>query len=248
MKLQASASKALVTRLSERAISQFRPNPRSSMVCRRAQTSHQVMKTRRNFPIDKGLLAKSISFFQRERKVNAKGRTAGQRLTTIHGAMFLPLVDDSMLSGSTFASIRFRSQQPQHFRYAAEPDMVGFFIGELDIPVRVVCLLDAGINFGAIQQAAQFIELRHIDEFPLHKLLLMVVKAVLFLFPDEHGFFKGFLFIVGSDETKLFVELWGVLPFSADDPENDFTKIPVHSCWFAQSERELLTAPSEGWC
>ena len=154
--------------------------------------SHQEMKMRRNFPIDKGLLAKAISF------------------------------------------LGFSSQQPQHFRNAAKPDMVGFLVGELNIPVRVVRLLDTGVDFGAIQQAAQFIELCNIDEFPLYELLFMVVKAILFFFADEHGFLKGFLFIISGDKTELFVELWRMLSFSADDPENDLTKIPVHSLVFTQ--------------
>ena len=41
-------------------------------------------------------------------------------------------------------------------------------------------------------------------------------------------FLKGLLFVVCGDKTELLVELRSVVPFSADDPENDLAQIPVH--------------------
>src|SRR5882757_9494967 len=110
--------------------------------------------------------------------------------------------------------------------------MVGFFVGELDVPVGIVRLLDPRVYFGAIQQPAQLVELCYIDEFPLNEFLVLVVETVLFLLADDHGFVECLLFVVGYDETELFVKLRCMLPFSADDPENDFAEIPVHSFWF----------------
>jgi hypothetical protein len=111
---------------------------------------------------------------------------------------------------------------------AAEPDMVGPAVDELDIGIGVIRLLDAGIHFRAVEEPTQLIHLGDIDKFPLDKLFVIVIEPVLFSFPDIPGLFEGFEFVVCGDETELFVKLGSMTAVPADDPENDLTKIPVH--------------------
>ena len=95
--------------------------------------------------------------------------------------------------------------------------MVGVAVGQVDIGVGVVGLLDTGVHFCAVEQAAEAVELGDIDKFPLHELLFVVVEAILFFFADGPGLFERFVFIVGGDQAELLVELRGMPTFAADD-------------------------------
>ena len=63
-------------------------------------------------------------------------------------------------------------------------DMVGAAVGQIDIAFGVVGLLDTGVHFGAVEEAAEAVEFRDVDELPLHELLVLVVEPVLLLFPE----------------------------------------------------------------
>ena len=89
--------------------------------------------------------------------------------------------------------------------------MVGAAVGQIDIAFGIVGLLDAGVHFRAVEQAAEAVELRDIDEFPLYELLVLVVEPVLLLLPESPGFSKGLFFVVGGDQAELFVKLRGMV-------------------------------------
>ena len=127
-----------------------------------------------------------------------------------------------------FVVYRFWLQQFQQLVGAIAPDMGRLSIGKFYVALGIIRLLDPGIHFGAVQEAAELVQLGHIDELPLHELLLLVIESVLLPFTDDHGLPECFFFISGVDQAKLFVELWGMVAIPADDPENDLGKIPVH--------------------
>jgi len=92
---------------------------------------------------------------------------------------------------------------------------------EFDVPVGIVRLLYTGVNFRAVQQSAELIQFSDIDKFPLHQLLFMVVKAVLFSFANRHCLEERFFFVHGIDKPELLVKLWGMISIPTDDPVND---------------------------
>lgn len=110
----------------------------------------------------------------------------------------------------------------------AGADMFRQVIGMIDIRLGVIGLLDPRIHLRTVEQSAEKIEFRDIDEFPLDQLLFVVVEPILFTMADGHGFFEGLFGIMRGDETQLFIELRSVVSFAADDPENDLAEIPVH--------------------
>src|ERR1700744_3537247 len=107
-------------------------------------------------------------------------------------------------------------------------DVVSAAGGEVDVSFGVVGLLDAGVHFRAVEQAAAAIELRDVYEFPRDELALLGVESVLLFFAEGKGFAEGFVFIRRRDEAELFIELRGMVAVAADDPENELGEIPVH--------------------
>lgn len=81
--------------------------------------------------------------------------------------------------------------------------MIGPAVGEVDICFGVVGLLDAAIHLRAVEEAAQAIQFRYIDELPLDELLVVVVEVVLLLTADRQRFFESFVFVPGGYEPEL---------------------------------------------
>jgi hypothetical protein len=77
----------------------------------------------------------------------------------------------------------------------AKEQVLGFLVNSMDIGVGILPFLNPGIEFGAINQVAQLVELTHIDKLPAHQLLFAVVKAILFLPGNGVGFAKCIFFI-----------------------------------------------------
>jgi hypothetical protein len=137
-----------------------------------------------------------------------------------------------MESGDLAKLCRFFLKQLQEFMGRVQTDMGRLFVGELDKELGVVGLLYPGVEFRAIQQSAQFVQFGNVDELPSDELLFLVVEPFLFFFPEVDGLGEGDLFVGGADQAQLFVELRGVLSFTADDPEYQFAEIPVHALLF----------------
>jgi hypothetical protein len=112
-------------------------------------------------------------------------------------------------------------EQSQHFVGAAAADVFRPAMDKVDVRFGVVGLLDTGVHLGAVEQAAELVELGHVDELPLYELLFVVVEVVLFAQADGRGLFKSLTFVGCRDEAELFVKLRGVVAFAANDPEND---------------------------
>jgi hypothetical protein len=108
-------------------------------------------------------------------------------------------------------------------------DVLGLPVDQFDIRIGTRRFFDPRIEFRAVDQVADLIQLADIDKLPLHKLLVLVEEAFLLLAPDAPGLLERFFFLVRRDQSQLFVKLGLVMAVPANDLKRDFSKIPVHN-------------------